>query len=52
MVTVEPVVRTMVRTQGFIREEFARFLDAHDPAPMAIPELVDLFSRPSRVPHG
>ncbi len=31
-------------------EEFARFVDALDAAPTAVPELVDLFSRPDLIP--
>lgn len=33
-------------------DEFARFVDALDDAPVAISELVDLFSRPSRIPSA
>lgn len=32
-------------------EEFARFVDALDEAPVAVPELVELFSRPSHIPN-
>ena len=31
-------------------EEFSRFVDSLDAAPTAVPELVDLFSRPSPIP--
>ncbi|GMQ84905.1 MAG: hypothetical protein BMS9Abin07_0470 [Acidimicrobiia bacterium] len=31
-------------------DEFDRFVEALDEAPVAIPELVDLFSQPSRIP--
>jgi len=31
-------------------EEFSRFVDALDAAPVAVPELVDLFARPSQIP--
>jgi uncharacterized protein (DUF1778 family) len=31
-------------------EEFSRFVDALDEAPVAVPELVDLFSQPSQIP--
>jgi uncharacterized protein (DUF1778 family) len=30
--------------------EFKRFVEALDRAPVAVPQLVDLFSRPSRIP--
>jgi uncharacterized protein (DUF1778 family) len=33
-------------------EEFSRFVGALDEAPVAIPELVDLFSQPSRIPSA
>lgn len=33
-------------------DEFARFVEALDDAPTAVPELVDLFSRPSRIPQS
>lgn len=33
-------------------EEFSRFVAALDEAPTAVPELVDLFSRPSRIPEA
>jgi uncharacterized protein (DUF1778 family) len=33
-------------------EEFSRFVDALDEAPVAVPQLVDLFSRPSRIPQA
>lgn len=32
--------------------EFSRFVDALDEAPVAVPELVDLFSQPSRIPKA
>lgn len=32
-------------------DEFSRFVAALDDAPTAIPELVDMFSRPSRIPQ-
>jgi len=32
--------------------EFSRFVDALDAAPVAVPELVDLFSQPSRISQG
>ena len=31
-------------------EEFARFVDSLEAAPTAVPELVDLFARPSPIP--
>lgn len=31
-------------------EAFGRFVDALDEAPVALPQLVELFSRPSRIP--
>ncbi len=31
-------------------EEFSRFVDALDEAPVAVPELVDLFAQPSQIP--
>jgi uncharacterized protein (DUF1778 family) len=31
-------------------EEFSRFVGALDAAPVAVPELVDLFARPSEIP--
>jgi len=34
------------------REEFSRFVDALDEAPVAVGELVDLFARPSQIPAG
>lgn len=33
-------------------EQFSRFVDALDEAPVAIPQLVDLFSQPSQIPQG
>lgn len=33
-------------------EAFSRFVDALDEAPVAVPELVELFSRPSRIPQA
>jgi uncharacterized protein (DUF1778 family) len=33
-------------------EEFSRFVDALDEAPVAVPELVDLFAQPSQIPPG
>ena len=33
-------------------EEFARFVEALDEAPVAVPELVALFSQPSRIPQA
>ncbi len=33
----------------FSHEEFSRFVAALDEAPVAVPELVDLFSQPSRI---
>lgn len=33
-------------------DEFTRFVDALDDAPVAVPELVDLFSGPSRIPRA
>lgn len=33
-------------------EEFSRFVEALDEAPVAVPELVDLFSQPSRIPQA
>jgi uncharacterized protein (DUF1778 family) len=33
-------------------EEFSRFVKALDEAPVAVPQLVDLFSRSSRIPHS
>jgi uncharacterized protein (DUF1778 family) len=33
-------------------DEFSRFVDALDQAPVAVPELVELFSRPSRIPDS
>jgi len=33
-------------------DEFSRFVDALDEAPVTVAELVDLFSRPSRIPHA
>ncbi|VAW05242.1 hypothetical protein MNBD_ACTINO02-3256 [hydrothermal vent metagenome] len=33
-------------------EEFTRFVDSLDEAPVAIPDLVDLFSRPSQIPQA
>lgn len=32
-------------------DQFARFIDALDEAPVAVPELIELFSRPSRIPQ-
>lgn len=32
-------------------EQFSRFVDALDEAPVAIPQLVDLFSQPSQIPQ-
>jgi uncharacterized protein (DUF1778 family) len=32
--------------------EFKRFVEALDRAPVAIPQLADLFSRPSRIPSA
>jgi len=32
-------------------EEFSRFVAALDEAPVAVPELVDLFAKPSRIPQ-
>jgi uncharacterized protein (DUF1778 family) len=32
-------------------DEFNRFVEALDEAPVVIPELVDLFSQPSRIPQ-
>lgn len=32
-------------------EAFSRFVTALDEAPVAVPELVDLFSQPSRIPR-
>lgn len=32
------------------RDDFDRFVQALDDAPMAVPELVELFARPSRIP--
>ena len=31
-------------------EEFSRFADALDEAPVTVPELVDLFAQPSQIP--
>jgi len=36
----------------FSDEAFSRFVDALDEAPVVVPELVDLFSRPSRIPRA
>ncbi|MDK1009733.1 MAG: DUF1778 domain-containing protein [Actinomycetota bacterium] len=33
-------------------EEFSRFVDALDDAPVAVPELVDLFAQQSQIPPG
>ena len=33
-------------------EEFSRFVDALDEAPVAVPALVDLFSQASRIPQS
>ncbi len=33
-------------------EEFSRFVDALDDAPVAVPELVDLFAQSSQIPSG
>jgi len=33
-------------------EEFSRFVDALDEAPVAVPALVNLFSQPSRIPQN
>lgn len=33
-------------------DEFARFVEALDDAPVAVPELVDLFSRPNLIPQS
>jgi uncharacterized protein (DUF1778 family) len=33
-------------------EEFSRFVDSLDEVPVAIPDLVDLFSRPSQIPRA
>lgn len=33
-------------------QEFSRFVEALDEAPVAVPELVDLFSQPSRIPQA
>lgn len=38
------------QTVALSPQEFARFVDALDEAPVSVPELVDLFSRPSRIP--
>ena len=32
-------------------EEFSRFVAALDEAPVAVPELVDLFAKPSQIPQ-
>ena len=32
-------------------EQFSRFVDALDEAPVAIPQLIDLFSQPSQIPQ-
>jgi uncharacterized protein (DUF1778 family) len=32
-------------------DEFSRFVDALDGAPVVVAELVDLFSQPSRIPQ-
>jgi len=32
-------------------EQFSRFVDSLDEAPVAVPDLVDLFSRPSQIPQ-
>ena len=33
-------------------EDYSRFVDSLDAAPVAIPELVDLFNRPSLIPSS
>ena len=33
-------------------EEFSRFVDALDDAPLELPELVNLFAQPSQIPQG
>jgi len=33
-------------------EEFSRFVEALDEAPVEVPELVDLFAQPSQIPPG
>jgi len=33
-------------------DEYSRFVDALDEAPVAIPELIDLFARPSHIPQA
>ncbi|MGH9894804.1 MAG: DUF1778 domain-containing protein [bacterium] len=33
-------------------DQLSRFVDALDEAPVAVPELVDLFSHPSRIPKA
>lgn len=38
------------QTVTLTADEFSRFVDALDDAPVAVPGLVELFSRPSRIP--
>ncbi len=40
------------QTMTLTPDEFSRFVEALDEAPVAVPELVELFSRPSRIPNA